>query len=621
MIPSISFSQSRSSNKILSSIIINKNSGFYNEAFYFKAFSLYNDDLRFTTDGSNPSINSPILPDSIFLDQLTDKENYFSEIQNCPDEFWEPPRSIIDKAHILKIYAFREGSYTGESVILTYFIGPAYNDKIQLPIFSLITDPDHLFSEESGIYVPGDKFDNTNPLLTGNYFQRGDDWERPVHIHYFDRDKVLRISQNAGIRIHGGITRKLPQKSLRLYARSEYGINKFYYPFLPGRDVDAYKRILLRSTMGSWNNSVISDVVAHQIIKESGLDYQEYQPALVFINGEFWGIYTIRDRIDERYISYLHGIDKDFVNMVEGTHANIVAGDNTSYLDMIDFIENHNLAIDQNYEYVSSVIDIDNYIDYLIAEIYFKNYDWPTNNIKIWNSQKEDIKWKWIFYDIDGGYGDMTYNMVTHLSNTDSNVEWPNSPESTLLYRKLIENQKFRESLLSKFSFWMKHYFNPDENQALLKKIKNEYAPYIPMHINRWNYPSSYEDWEDIIADDLAYFLEHRPCNIEYQLAQFFQLDTFDGNCIPAHYPDSDPYIISPNPFQTSLYIFNRKEENARIEISIYTIDGKQVFYEAGLMINANQKHYIHLNHQSQASLILRINDGKNVYTRKIIQI
>ncbi len=113
-------------------------------------------------------------------------------------------------------------------ITATYFVGDNAKDRYSLPIISLVSDPYNLFDYNHGIYVKGVFYDelydsSLEPWeLEGNYTQRGREWEREVCIEYFD-DGEAKFSQNVGIRIHGGATRSYPQKSLRFYARNEYG--------------------------------------------------------------------------------------------------------------------------------------------------------------------------------------------------------------------------------------------------------------------------------------------------------------------------------------------------------------------------------------------------------------
>ncbi len=92
-----------------------------------------------------------------------------------------------------------------------------------------------------------------------------------------------------------------------------------------------------------------------------------------------------------------------------------------SYALLIEFIESNDLAQEENFEYVASQVDMDNYIDYTITELFFSNYDWPGNNIKAWRN-KPSGKWRWILYDLDAGFFSENHNMLLHATKNDSTV-------------------------------------------------------------------------------------------------------------------------------------------------------------------------------------------------------
>lgn len=601
------------------SLSLNHLSGFYKNPVYLKVQAFLEDSVYYTTDGSIPTLQSFLFQDSIYLDFLYEKENMISHITTSPEEFWSEPQTTIEKAHVLRFQAFRNGEAIGKTYTHSYFIDSLYDTKYALPLISLVTDPNHFFHEDSGIYVPGKLFNPTNPLLSGNYYQRGAEWERPIHIEYFEHTKELAFSQNAGARIHGGVTRKLPQKTLRLYARSEYGTSEFNYPLLPNRHQTSYKRILLRSTMSAWNNGIISDVLAHQIIKDSELDYQEYQAVIVFINGEYWGVHTLRDRIDERYIAYLHGVNKDSVDLIEGLNANISSGSNKHFLDLMDFIANNDISTYANYQYVCSQMDMNNYLDYMIAQVYFKNYDWPGNNVKAWKSQKEGSKWKWIFYDLDSGYGDMTYNMFDHLTANDPNITWPNPPKSTFLFRQLLTNIQFKRDFVHRFEQMMHEYFEKEKALEVLDEVISHYSSSIPMHIKRWNFPKSYEQWLDILEMDLENFLMNRPCKMENQIASFFNLDKFNGSCELISLSETDVLILAPNPSTDFAFLYNNQDESISGKIEIFNMSGQKVFLEESFKIAAFSKLYLPLHQLPSQAYILSVYSNSMVKQWKLI--
>lgn len=600
------------------SFSISHERGFYHRPIYISIQSFFGDSIFYTTDGSLPKLSSNLASDSIYLDYLYDKENELSLIPTSPSEFWQEPQKLVAKAHILRFAAYRNGEPIGPIISHSYFIDSIIQNRYQTPVISIITERENLFDEEKGIYVPGNKFDPSNPLLSGNYYQRGEHWERPIHIEYFEESGHLGFAQDAGIRIHGGVTRKLPQKSLRLYARSEYGNSSFPYPLLPGREETSYKRILLRSTMSTWNGSIFGDVLAHQLIKSSGLDYQEHRVASVFINGEYWGMHTLRDRIDERYISYLHDMDKDSIDMITGGNFHIIAGNNESFLNLMSFVEHNNISIDQNYYYVCSQMDMNNFITYMVLETYLKNYDWPANNVKMWKNQKEGSKWKWIFYDLDAGFGDIDYNMFEHCTRNDEGIIWPNSPKSTLLFRRLLTNPTFVKDFIYIYEKLLHQQFQPDKALSILEEIKLQYITELPKHIERWNFPESMSVWESNIENELVNFITKRPCTIESQIVDFFDLDSFSGICNTHALPD-EPLILAPNPNSGITFLYNNQNESCKGNLKIYQINGQLVVQEENIIIDAYSKYYLQLKDLPSQSYILSFQSNDLLKKWKLI--
>ena len=342
----LKYSSLGSSNNNTSQLIFSSPAGFYDEAFNLNIRSLLGDTIYYTLDGSIPTINSNVFTDSIFIYNRSSEPNYFSKFPTSPDQSlisykaWESPSITLDKANIIRCISIKDGIPTSKVYINTYFIDENIFTKYSLPIISLITEEDNLFDSDSGIYIPGVNFNINNPEWTGNYFQSGIKWEKPFHIEYFDKNGVLGFSQDAGLRIHGGKTSQAAQKSMRLYAREEYDKKYFNYPLITQREHSEYKRFILRTTMGSWHDqSIIKDVLAHEIAKDLDIETQGFQPVLVFLNGEYWGIHTLRDKIDEYYINYKFDVDKDSVDLIGGNYNLIFAGDNSHYKNILEFIK------------------------------------------------------------------------------------------------------------------------------------------------------------------------------------------------------------------------------------------------------------------------------------------
>jgi len=606
-------------NNFSNQLIFSHQEGFYSASFLLSINSLLGDSIYYTLNGDIPTESSNLFCDSILIRDRSTDPNIISEIPTTPEQSlisykaWESPKDTIDKATILRCASYRNGVRTSKIYTKTYFVDSEIVGKYSMPVISLITEEGNFFDSDSGIYVPGIYFDSNNPEFSGNYFMSGEEWERDIHIEYFEPSGKLGFSQDAGVRIHGGKTRHAAQKTLRLYARDEYGKKYFNYKLLPNRKVNKYKRFLLRTTMGDWGGqTIIKDALAQNISATLNVDYQDFRPVIVFLNGEYWGIHTIRDRIDERYIEYLYNIDKDLVEFHEG--------ESVAYNNLMEYIENNSLSNNSNYEYVKTQIDISNYIDYTIAELFFNNYDWPANNMKLWR-KLPDGKWRWVFYDIDAGFGDENYNMLLHATKNDSSVTWPNSPSSTFLFRNLLQNELFKTEFINRYAEILNNDFDTDIMINKLNSIKQIYFPEITSHINRWNYPNSLAQWEDDIENNILSYIEKRPCVVREHIMSFFELSTFGFDCNGGNSAtvEFDQLILAPNPNNGKFYLLNTLSDIKNAKIVIYSINGQIILEENGVDILKNERKYFNLSGFSGNVYILKIMSTNYSEQKKII--
>jgi hypothetical protein len=591
--------------------------GFYDNPFYQKVESLTENEIRFTRDGSLPTSESTIFPDSLLLEDRSPMPNVLPEIPTTPplgnDREWQAPSQTIDKAHVLRYASFHNGIRTSRVYSHSYFVNDDIFDKYDMPVISLVTEAGNFFDADTGIYVPGVFYEPNNSSITGNYIQRGIEWEREVHISYFEEGGNLGFSQNSGIRISGGYTRIFAQKSLRLYARDSYGEKYFNYPLFPQKTFDEYENFTLRTTMGARSSTVITDEVAHEVVRDMDMDFQDYRPVAVFLNGEYWGIHTIKDRLDEKYIEYKYGIDRDAVEIHN-------LWDNANYTSLITYLLANSLSDQGNYEYVESLLDIDNYLDYQISEMFLNNFDWPTNNVKGWRSEEYNVKWRWIFFDIDTGFGDVNYNMFEHCINEDSEVVWPNPPVSTLLFRRLLENDGFKQRFIQRYAELLNDNFQTDIILQKLLNIKELYEAEIPNHIERWNFPESVVDWDESIYVNLIQFAKKRPCIIETQIKDFFNLDNFGFTCETIQ-PDTSTLSnisIYPNPSNGLISIRNESESFIFGDIIIYNSLGQQMFFKKELVIGPDSDESIDLSRLPNNIYFLKFHNEFSSETHKI---
>ena len=428
--------------------------GFYNSIDLELTNINQNSEIYFTVDGSDPDKNS---------------------------ELYETPISI-NGSTVIKAICLNDGFLPSKIITKSYFI----NVNHPLPVISLSTAPSNLWNEENGIYVDGvNGIPGPCSPDPKNYNQ---DWEKPINIEFFESDKSIAFNMQAGVKIYGGCSRTYPQKSLALYARRNYGYKSINYPVFKDLSFDSYEAIILRNSGDDYYSSFMRDALMHSIVSTLDLETQAYRPSVVFLNGEYWGIHNIREKINENYLAQHHDINPDNIDFLEKNRT-VIAGDAAHYNAMMDFLNNNDMSLLENFNYIETQMDIENFISYALSQIYFDNTDWPGNNIKYWRS-KDNGKWRWILYDTDFGFG--FKNAQNYKNNTleyataENGQENANKPWATLLLRKLLENNIFREKFIKTYADYTNSIFKSDVVNSKITDLSEIIKPEIQNHIEKW---------------------------------------------------------------------------------------------------------------------------------------
>ena len=421
-----------------------------------------NSVIRYTLDGSIPKDTSEIYSGPIILDSTT----------------------------VLRVRSFEPDLLPGNVITATYFI----SFSTPLPVMSLSTDPPNLYDWETGIYVMGPNADPNFPHWGANFWE---DWERPIHIEFYEPGGNPGFQTDAGVKIFGGWSRAFPQRSLALFFRSGYGLSRLSYPLFPNKNVTEFESIVLRNSGNDWNITHFRDILMQSLVEKCDVDMQDYRPAVVFLNGEYWGIYNLREKISKYYLGYNHEIDPQNIDLLEGDRL-VLEGDGEHYQNMLDFIAGNNMIDNSNYQYICTQMDVENFIRYEISQIYYDNTDWPGNNIRYWRPRTAEGKWNWILYDTDFGFCLYDPNGYSHntleFATEPNGPEWPNPPWSTFLLRSLLQNTSFRNSFINYFADYLNSYFS--SNSVLLEIAEKQAVLWneIPRHFSKWG--SSLPEWQ-----------------------------------------------------------------------------------------------------------------------------
>jgi hypothetical protein len=399
--------------------------------------------------------------------------------------------------------------------------------KQTLPIFSIITDPYHLFDSLTGIYEMGCCAESKLPFKGANFWK---DIEKPIHVEFIDNN-VQAFSQSAGIKIFGGYSVSMPQKSFAIYARKKYGDNRFRYPLFPQLPFNEYKNFVLRNSGGDMQGAHIRDAYATQLTKSSEIAYQEYRPVVVYINGKYWGIYSLREKINEHFINAHFDIKKSNVSIVrppnkvnEGPKASL-----KEYNNLMRFLKDKETLTNEDIYKVQKEIDIADYLKYNIIQVYLGNSD-ASRNIRLYKDVNKKTPFKTVLFDLDMGLNIFDENkhkenaLKLFTSAEDTNIQYPR--EYTLLLRKLLTNDSIRYQYINYFIDAMNTQFKPLVAQGLLTQLTGDWKAEIGHHRKRWNIT---ELRYNRSMNRIQTFIQERPEIILGNLKEFFEInETFE---------------------------------------------------------------------------------------------
>lgn len=396
---------------------------------------------------------------------------------------------------VSKNTVLRARSVNSQKLAGLIFTNTYITEQHTLPVVCLSTDPDNFFDYNTGIYVLGPKASEESPNFGANFWE---DWERPAHMELYDINGVKHIDQGVGVKIYGAWSRANAQKSLALFARREYGKGSFDYQFFKDKPIKKFESVVLRNGGNDWNQAIIRDGLTSSLIKDMDMDRLAFQPAILYINGEYWGILNLREKVNTHFLAENHFVNPDDVNLLEN-NGTIIDGSNTSYLQMISYLNTHTLESEQNYLGVSKNMDVNNYIQYQLTEIYINNKDWPGNNVKFWKTNDPGSIWRWIIFDTDFGWGiwdGNAYSFNTLAFALEPNYpEWPNPPWSTLLFRRMMSNPAFRKEFANQFADRINTNFRPVKVIQVIDSLKLTFQPEINDHMIRWGL--NYYNWQN----------------------------------------------------------------------------------------------------------------------------
>lgn len=438
-------------------------SGIYNNVKNINIEIEGNGTIYYTLDGTTPTASSKKYTSPIFLTQTS----------------------------VLKVISYENGKIPSKIITSSYII----NENHTIPVLSLSLN----------------QYDfNTIQSNAWNV-----DIEKEAYAELFETDGSFSIP--CGLKLFGGTTRGLPKKSFQLKFRSEYGASKLNYQVFDNRDFSSFDSLVLRSGSTDYEYAAFADIFMTSTLEElETVEVQAYKTIILYVNGKYWGIYNIREKIESEFISNHYNVSEEEVNITRIDN-NVTSGSPTWYREIVNYLNNNNMANQKNYEYIKTKIDIDSLIDFWIAETYTTNND--IVNARFYSHPDiNDGKMRAIFYDLDWAMFNVTknYYIFSTSSTPMSRLQVP-----TTVLRNLMKNKEFKQRYVERLSYNLNNVWTYEKLNTKLEELYEIYKKEMPRNCERWNL--TMKNWEDNV-DRLRNYIKKRTPIMLNQTKSFFDL-------------------------------------------------------------------------------------------------
>ncbi len=423
------------------------------------------------------------------------------------------PITLTDTT-IVRAAAYGRNAYPSYIETQSYLFGISHTTRV----VSFVSDPDGLFSDENGMMVLGANALDEDPYTGANFWKK---WERAANVEIFDTDGTTLISQGCISKLHGANSKMFPQKSLSLSASSTYDEDsRFRASLFSERDYTEYHSIVLRACGQDGSRARMRDTVITQLAEDVGIFYQESEICVVYINGEYWGHYDMREKCNRFAIADFEGWESvDNMSIVTG-HDLAAHGSNKSYADLMSWIKDHKEATDEDIAYVETIVDLDNYLSWVSVMIYSGNQDIGVR--RYCNTAAEDPRWKWVFFDLDFAFYNDTNSITRWLDPAGAGS---NNRADNRLFVYVMKNKKVQDRFLTLFGEMVTGPWTAENVHAAFEAQYNLMLPEMPAHFARWT-SITQSRWQRYVDELMEFSLTRDEKIIGYMQAQFKLTDS-----------------------------------------------------------------------------------------------
>ena len=381
----------------------------------------------------------------------------------------------FDKTTNLTVRLYKEGYLPSVPVTRSYI---KTSNNYTLPIISIVGDKKYFTDPKIGFDCDGDGTNGKVASYTGgqarNYAQ---EWDRPVNFSYIDTDGEMLFNQDANIKVSGGYTRTQQYRSFKLKASKIFdGENRYNYPFFPQKPYIRNKTLLIRNGGNDiWrHNARFIDPALETIIQRSGIDVdvQSYVPVIEYVNGQLRGVFNMREPNNDDFAYANWGYDDEEIDAFE--NLTIKNGDDKAIKRIFELGKQINA--EGAYEELQTLLDIDEFTNYMAVTFFLYNDDWPDNNIKAYRS-RNDGRYRFVSFDLDyafkGCWDTSVDNPFTNFAKFKDN----NAPRTSYnkdivnLFLNLMGHDGYRRKFIDTFSIMGGSVFEPSRSADIVNEL------------------------------------------------------------------------------------------------------------------------------------------------------
>lgn len=406
----------------------------------------------------------------------------------------------IDSTRTLRAIAVAPGLLKSEEHTATYLYGVSHS----VPIVCLSMAP----GDFSTMYA--------NTLTYKNI-------ERPGMVEYYETDGSLGVAFPASVRVSGWSTRSYNQKSLTFKLDASYGQSEVTYPFFAGYGIDTFAALTVRAGGQDRHSAYVRDAFLARVALSEGVnaDAPNNRYVVMYVNGQYWGLYDLREEIGKDMLASHHGADPKTVNYVRRAQARY--GSAAEWERVKAFARGRNLRDEATYAELCRWVDVEAWADYLVLRNYFRETD--LFNQKQWNTNDYKVKWRPIYFDNDYSLGEGSLNaglIGTYMSFAGYTTK-NGTHVSMDLTAGLWTSPQFRQLFLERAAYHVKHTFAPEKIVPVLDEMVAEIEPEMQKQIQRWGAPGSMQSWKNNVATFRS-LLQKRPEAFKRILLSYFDV-------------------------------------------------------------------------------------------------